>query len=50
MLAQALNAIITVILGVGGCVAYFYGSNWLLDRALPADANNDASAVRNLKL
>jgi alpha-glucoside transport system permease protein len=50
MLAQALNAVITVILGVGGCIAYFYGSNWLLDRLLPADASNDTAAVRNLKL
>ena len=50
MTAQILYAFITVILGVGGCFGYFYGSNWLLDRAFPANANNDASAVRNLKI
>ena len=50
MTAQILYAFITIIVGVGGCFGYFYGSNWLLDRVLPAGASNDASAVRNLKL
>ena len=50
MTAQILYAFITVILGVGGCFGYFYGSNWLLDRTFPANANNDASAVRNLRI
>ena len=50
MLSQVLYAFFTVILGVGGCVLYFFGSNWLLDRLLPVDASNDAAAVRNLKL
>jgi alpha-glucoside transport system permease protein len=47
--AQIFNAIITILIGVGGCLVYFFGSNWLLDRALPVSANNDAGAVRNLK-
>ncbi len=50
MTAQILYAFITVILGVGGCFGYFYGSNWLLDKMFPANANNDASAVRNLRI
>jgi alpha-glucoside transport system permease protein len=50
MMSQVLSAILTVIIGVGGCVAYFFGSNWLVDRLFPANANNDAQAVRNLKL
>lgn len=50
MLSQAFYALFTVVLGVGGCVGYFYGSNWLLDRIFPADASNDASAVRNLRM
>jgi alpha-glucoside transport system permease protein len=50
MTAQIFYAFITIIVGVGGCFGYFYGSNWLLDRVLPAGASNDASAVRNLKL
>lgn len=50
MIAQILYAFVCIILGVGGCFGYFYGSNWLLDRLLPANTSNDANAVRNLKL
>ena len=50
MLPQILYAIITVIVGVGGCLGYFYVSNLLLDKALPVSASNDERAVRNLKL
>jgi alpha-glucoside transport system permease protein len=50
MTAQLLSALITVIIGVGGCLAYFYGSNTLLDKMLPVDASNDDSSIRNLKL
>ena len=39
-----------VVIGVGGCLGYFYGSNLLLDSLLPASASNDARAVRNLQL
>ena len=49
MTSQILNALITVLIGVGGCIGYFYGSNILLDKLLPADASNDVAAVRNLK-
>jgi alpha-glucoside transport system permease protein len=47
---QILFAAFTVVVGVGGCFGYFYGSNLLLDWLLPANASNDATAVRNLKL
>ena len=50
MLPQILYAIITVIVGVGGCLGYFFASNFLLDKALPVSASNDERAVRNLKL
>ena len=50
MLSQVLYALFTVVLGVGCCVGYFFGSNWLLDRLLPANTSNDAAAVRNLRL
>jgi alpha-glucoside transport system permease protein len=50
MTAQLLNALITVIIGVGGCLLYFYGSNTLLDRMLQVDASNDDRSIRNLKL
>jgi alpha-glucoside transport system permease protein len=47
--AQIFSALITILIGVGGCLIYFFGSNWLLDKALPVDASNDESSVRNLK-
>ncbi len=50
MAEQTIYAFFTVIIGVGGCFGYFYGSNWLLDRIFSANASNDASAVRNLKM
>jgi alpha-glucoside transport system permease protein len=46
---QIYSAIKTVISGVGGCVLYFYGSNWLVDMFLPVNASNDMRAVENLK-
>ena len=30
----ALQGLITIIIGVGGCLAYFYGSNTILDRVI----------------
>ena len=50
MTAQLLSALMTVIIGVGGCLLYFYGSNTLLDKMLPVDASNDDRSIRNLKL
>lgn len=42
----ALQAIITIAVGVGGCLAYFYGSNLFLDKVLfPARGPN---AGRNI--
>jgi alpha-glucoside transport system permease protein len=35
---QILGAIQAIIIAVGGCVAYFWGTNWLLDRTLSASA------------
>ncbi len=50
MTAQLFSALITVLIGVGGCLAYFYGSNILLDKMLPVNASNDDRSIRNLKL
>ena len=50
MTSQLLSALLTVVIGVGGCLFYFWGSNTLLDRLLPVDASNDDRAIRNLKL
>ena len=44
MATQLLSALVTIIVGVGGCLAYFYSSNFLLDRIFPAGASNDAAA------
>lgn len=50
MTSQIFSALLTVLIGVGGCIGYFYGSNALLDKLLPIDASNDQRVVRNLKL
>ena len=47
MYDQLLSAVITIAVGVGGCAAYFYGSNFLLDKAFPYKAADGAAAVRN---
>jgi alpha-glucoside transport system permease protein len=42
----ALQGLITIIIGVGGCVGYFYLSNMFIDRVLfPATGKN---AGRNI--
>ncbi len=50
MISQMLYAAFTVIVGVGGCFGYFYGSNWLLDRIFPAEAAGIGHQNRNLKI
>ena len=45
-MSPALQGLITIFIGVGGCLAYFYGSNIFLDKVLfPA---NGADAGRNI--
>ncbi len=42
----AILGIVTIVIGVSACVAYFYGSNWVLDRFIfPARGSN---AGRNI--
>jgi len=50
MLEQLGSALVTVVLGVGGCVAYFYGTNFLLDRLFPAEGRDGVYRPRNLKI
>ncbi|WP_319529330.1 sugar ABC transporter permease [uncultured Cohaesibacter sp.] len=45
---QLASAFGTVIIGVLGCVAYFYGTNWLLDRIYPANAATAERGIKNL--
>ena len=47
MYDQLISAALTILIGVGGCAAYFYGSNWVLDRIYPYKAADGAAAVRN---
>jgi hypothetical protein len=36
MASQIISAIMVTIIGVGGCVAYFWGANKLVDLIFPA--------------
>ncbi|HEV7254003.1 MAG TPA: sugar ABC transporter permease [Mesorhizobium sp.] len=49
MTQQILSALLTVVLGVGGCVAYFWGANRLLDLALPSRGVSGERAIGNLR-
>lgn len=48
MLSLIFSALIAVVFGVGGCVGYYYTSNWLLDHAFPAETGEGLND-RNLK-
>ncbi|WP_295045093.1 carbohydrate ABC transporter permease [uncultured Paracoccus sp.] len=39
-------AISTIVIGVFGCVAWFWGSNWILDRIYPARGPNAGDNIR----
>ncbi len=45
---QLIWALVTVVIGVAGCAAYFYLSNFLLDLALPARGPDPIRAGRNI--
>ena len=49
MAAQILSAIITIIVGVGGAIAYFWGANRLLDLIFPSRGVTGTTAVDNLR-
>ena len=49
MAAQIFSAIIVIVVGVGGCVAYFWGANKLLDLIFPSRGVNGAAAIDNLR-
>lgn len=48
MYEQLLGAAITIVIGVAGAFAYFYVSNWLLDRILPPRGVPPEQASRNI--
>ena len=45
---QIVSALITVILGVAGCVAYFFISNQILDRVFPVVTGSAAQTSENI--
>jgi len=49
MASQILSAIIVIIVGVGGCLAYFWGANKLVDLIFPARGVSGSTAVDNLR-
>jgi len=49
MASQILFAIFTIIVGVGGCVAYFWGANRLLDMVFPSRGVQGMAAIDNLR-
>ncbi|MEP9397790.1 sugar ABC transporter permease [Mesorhizobium sp. KR2-14] len=49
MTAQILSAVITVLIGVGGCVVYFWAANRLLDLVFPSRGVSGAAAIDNLR-
>ncbi|MFZ1774392.1 MAG: sugar ABC transporter permease [Rhizobiaceae bacterium] len=49
MISQIVSAFITVVVGVGGCFAYFYGANAMLERVFPVNSSNDDRTIRNLR-
>jgi alpha-glucoside transport system permease protein len=49
MTGQIISAILTIVLGVGGCVFYFWGANQLLELAIPARRATGKAAVDNLR-
>ncbi|RVA57827.1 sugar ABC transporter permease, partial [Mesorhizobium sp. M7A.F.Ca.CA.004.09.1.2] len=49
MAAQIFSAITVIIVGVGGCVAYFWGANKLVDLIFPSRGVAGAAAIDNLR-
>jgi alpha-glucoside transport system permease protein len=49
MAAQIFSAILVIIIGVGGCVGYFWGANKLLDIVFPSRGVKGGAAIDNLR-
>ena len=47
--SQIVSAVLVILVGVGGCVAYFWGANRLLDAALPSRGISGQKAIDNLR-
>src|SRR5262245_31806112 len=49
MASQIFSAILAIVLGVGGCVAYFWAANRVLDAIFPSKGVKGLRAVNNLR-
>jgi len=49
MTGQIVSAILTIVLGVSGCVFYFWGANKALDLVFPSRGVKGKAAVNNLR-
>ncbi len=45
IIQQIIGAIIAIVIALGGCVAYFWGTNWLLDKFLSDSATDTGDAM-----
>jgi hypothetical protein len=46
--SQIISAIMVIIIGVGGCVAYFWGANKLVDLIFPAHGVKGQAAAATI--
>ena len=49
MAAQLFSAIFVIVIGVGGCFAYFWGANKVVDLVFPSRGVTGGAAVDNLR-
>lgn len=47
---QIFSSLFLMILGIAGCAAYFWGSNYLLDKVFPARISDTDRASRNIRI
>src|SRR5690554_5452475 len=50
MWEQLFQALVTIVIGVGACILYFWGSNWLLDRLISARTADGVATAAQDKL
>lgn len=49
MVAQLIDALVVIGIGLAGALVYFWGSNWLLDRIFPANGGDIQRAAQNMR-
>ena len=47
---QIFGAVVAIVVALAGCVAYFWGTNWLLDRVLSGNAGGSEAVTRRDQL